>query len=567
MINSKNLIEGMFEAALIFNKEGIILDLNGSAEAVFDFSRDQLLGKKLSEVSFKYFDEEGIVYNESQNPIFQILNAKKPIKGRKLQVQLVNQKIKWLQLNAVFLKDLETHNLTQIIITFNDISELISVRHEVEVLNEQLLEKVETLNVLTRSFNQAQKLSKMGHWMLESTNDRLVWSDEVFRIFGLEPQSVIPDFELFIGFIHPDDVDLVNDAYQQSLQDKSSYEVKHRIICGDGTQKYVQEKGFHDFDEQGNVLRTIGTVLDITEQHLKAFQVETLVNLVNSQLIMSRTDTHGNILDVSDFFCDISGYHREELIGQNQNIVRHPDMPSSFYKELWQTIQSGKTWVGEIKNLRKDGGYYWVKSRISPDYDPFGNLIGYISLRQDITAQKRLEEIAIKDELTGLYNRRYYNQRLHLEINRAKRDQRWLCFLMLDIDNFKKYNDTYGHQVGDYALKKVASALDNSFNRAGDICFRLGGEEFAVLFEVENPEDGKQMADRVRQAVVDLDIEHSGNPPWLKMTISIGVLLMDPHQNYIEEEVYKYADSALYQAKSNGRNRIECVKESEVELF
>lgn len=566
MINSKNLIEGM-EAALIFNQEGIIIDLNGSAEAVFESSRDQVLGKKLSELPFKYFDEEGIIFNESQNPIFQIFNAKKAIKGRKLQVQLTNQKIKWLQLNAIFLKDQETNTLTKIVITFNDISELVAVKHKVESLNDQLLEKVESLNILTRSFNQAQKISKMGHWMLEPDIDRLVWSDEVFRIFGLEPQSVTPNFELFISFIHPEDVNLVNDSYQQSLHDKSSYEVKHRIICRDGAQKYVLEKGFHDLDEQGNVLRTIGTVLDITEQHLKAFQVENLVNLVNSQLIMSRTDTRGKILEVSDFFCDISGYSREELIGQNQNIVRHPDMPSSFYQDLWQTIQSGKTWVGEIKNIKKDGGYYWVKSRISPDYDPFGNLIGYISLRQDITAQKRLEEIAIKDELTGLYNRRYYNERLYLEINRAKRDQRWLCFLMLDIDNFKKYNDTYGHQAGDYALKKVALALNNCFHRAGDICFRLGGEEFAALFEVDTPELGMQMAEKVRQAVFDLNIEHSGNPPWLKTTISIGVLLMDPQQDYIEEEVYKYADTALYQAKNNGRNRIECVKESEVELF
>ncbi|PLA73457.1 hypothetical protein CYQ88_11110 [Hydrogenovibrio sp. SC-1] len=567
MLNSKNIIEGMFEGAVLFNLEGVIVDLNSSAEKTLELSREQLLGKKLSELSLEYFNEEGVPYSEGQNPVFQIIQTKKLIRGRKLQLKLTNQKIKWLQLSSAFLKDLEQDNIKRIIITFNDISELVAVKKEVENLNEQLLEKVESLNILTKSFDQAQKISKMGHWMLEPDANRLVWSDEVFRIFGLEAQSVTPTFELFISFIHPGDVDLLTESYQKSLDEKSNYEVKHRIICGDGTQKYVLEKGFHDLDEQGNVLRTIGTVIDITDQHSKAFQVENLVNLVNSQLIMSRTDTTGKILDVSDFFCEISGYDREELIGQNQNIVRHPDMPSSMYKELWDTIQSGQTWVGEIKNLRKDGGIYWVKSRISPDYDPFGNLVGYISLRQDITSQKRLEEIAIKDELTGLYNRRFYNERLHLEINRAKRDQRWLCFLMLDIDNFKKYNDTYGHQEGDYALKKVATALDNSFNRAGDLCFRLGGEEFAGLFEVEVPEYGTQMADKVRQAVFDLNIEHSGNPPWLKMTISIGVLLMDPDQNYIEEEVYKYADSALYQAKANGRNRIECVKEAEVELF
>lgn len=567
MISNKTLIDGMFEAALIFNSESSIVDLNQSAEALFEMSREQLIGQKFFDFPFEYYDEEGGVYKDSQNPIFRVFKSQKPLKGRKIQLRLLNGKIKWFQLNAIFLKGIKNRSVESVILIFNDISELVSTRKKVESLNDQLLEKVEALNILTRSFNQAQRISKLGHWLFEPDNNRLVWSDEVFRIFGLEPQSVIPSFDLFIGFIHPKDVDLVNDSYQKSLDEKTNYEVKHRIICGDGSQKYVMEKGFHDFDERGNVLRTIGTVSDITEQHLKSFQVENLVNLVNSQLIMSRTDTTGKILEVSNFFCEISGYSREELIGQNQNIVRHPDMPHSLFKELWQTIQSEATWVGEIKNLTKEGHSYWVKSRISPDYDSFGNHVGYISLRQDITAQKRLEDIAIKDELTGLYNRRHYNDRLHIEINRAKRDQRWLCFLMLDIDNFKKYNDTYGHQAGDHALKKVASALDNSFSRAGDICFRLGGEEFAVLFEVEDPESGKQMAEKVRQAVFDQDIEHSGNLPWLKVTISVGVLLMDPQQNYIEEEVYKYADSALYQAKNNGRNRIQCVEEAEVELF
>lgn len=567
MISTKTLIENMFEGVFILNSDGIVLNLNSACEHILGFSKSQLSGKCLTDFPIQYLDEEGMAYSDSQTPIQQVFKFKKPIQGRQLKLLIADQPVKWVQLNAIVLTNPQTYS-EEFLITLNDITETIVSKQKIESLNDQLLEKVETLNILTKSFDQAQRLSKLGHWMLEPyNNNRLIWSDEVFRIFGLPPQSITPNFELFTSFVHPDDLDKVNKTYQQSLIDKSSYEVKHRIICDDGTQKYVLEKGFHDLDDQGEVVRTIGTVSDITDQHSKTFEIQNLVNLVNSQLIMSRTDKTAKILEVSDFFCEISGYSREELIGQNQNIVRHPDMPASLFKELWQTIQSGKTWVGEIKNLRKDGGHYWVKSRISPDYDHFGNFVGYISLRQDITAQKRLEEIAIKDEMTGLYNRRFYNERLHLEINRAKRDQLWLCFLMLDIDNFKKYNDTYGHQAGDNALKNVASAVNNCFHRAGDICFRLGGEEFAVLFEIETPELGKQMAEKVRQAVFDLNIEHSGNPPWLRTTISIGVLLMDPQNDYIEEEVYKYADSALYQAKENGRNRIECVKESQVELF
>ncbi len=289
---------------------------------------------------------------------------------------------------------------------------------------------------------------------------------------------------------------------------------------------------------------------------------------INQYVITSSSDLQGTITSVSQAFCNISGYDEHELIGQNHNLLRHPDMPAELYKDLWKTIQSGRTWEGEVKNKKKNGDAYWVNVHIDPIIDETDEITGYLAVRQDITDHKHIETLTITDELTGALNRRYYNQVLQPEIDRAKRDGQYLCFLMMDADNFKKYNDTYGHPAGDEALKRIVSSTKSIFKRAGDYVFRLGGEEFAVLFRAEDQDKAYLVSEQCRQAIFDCNIEHSGNPPYQRLTLSMGLMILEPNQSYIIEEIYKYADEALYRAKQNGRNRVEVHNtDEEVELF
>ncbi|MGB5867673.1 MAG: PAS domain-containing protein [Arcobacteraceae bacterium] len=123
------------------------------------------------------------------------------------------------------------------------------------------------------------------------------------------------------------------------------------------------------------------------------FDVDFLLELYGENVIASLTDTRGIIKYVSDAYVEISGYSKDELLGQPQNIVRHPDMEASVFKELWETIALGKTWKGEIKNLKKNKDFYWVKATITPQKDKKGNIIGYASVRQDITDKKRAVQL------------------------------------------------------------------------------------------------------------------------------------------------------------------------------
>ena len=120
---------------------------------------------------------------------------------------------------------------------------------------------------------------------------------------------------------------------------------------------------------------------------------------VEGRKIVSETDSRGIITYANRKFCEISGYSVNELVGQNHNIVRHPDMPKAAFKQVWRDIQSGKEWHGYIKNLRKDGQYYWVETHISPHRDENGNTTGYIAVRGEVN-RKELE--AIKTEYENL---------------------------------------------------------------------------------------------------------------------------------------------------------------------
>jgi diguanylate cyclase (GGDEF)-like protein/PAS domain S-box-containing protein len=287
-------------------------------------------------------------------------------------------------------------------------------------------------------------------------------------------------------------------------------------------------------------------------------KLQDYINLVNENIIISSTDKKGKILDVSNAFCKISGFTKEELIGKTHSLIRHPDTKTSFYKNMWDTLLSGNEWKGEIKNKDKSGNDYWVSAVIKPIFKN-NDIIGFTALRTNITNKKFIEQLSITDELTKLYNRRFFNTKFEEEINRAKRENNYFSLLIIDIDYFKEYNDTYGHQEGDAALIKVANVLTNHTNRSSDFAFRLGGEEFGIIATLEK-EKITEFATLIKNAIEELKIPHSRSIVSDYLTISIGITSKRDNDISNSTMLYKEADDALYKAKNNGRNCI-CVQE------
>ncbi len=278
-------------------------------------------------------------------------------------------------------------------------------------------------------------------------------------------------------------------------------------------------------------------------------------NLINRNVILSSTNSNGDITYVSDAFCKNTGYTKYELIGESHRIFRDPNIKNEVYKEMWDTISSGKTWRYELPNIKKNGSVYWANTTIFPEYDFYNNIIGYTAIRQDITDKKTIEKISITDGLTNLYNRRYFDQVFPERLNLAKRLNEKLVFCMMDIDHFKQYNDTYGHQAGDITLQKVAESLTNSLQRESDFVFRLGGEEFGLLYFVKNQTDALELATKAKEDIENLQIIHEKNSASKYITVSMGLFIYE-NEDKTMKEIYKETDELLYKAKQNGRNQI-----------
>lgn len=284
-------------------------------------------------------------------------------------------------------------------------------------------------------------------------------------------------------------------------------------------------------------------------------EINSFNTLVDRNIITSITDKRGIITAASEAFCKISGYSKEELIGKNHNIVRHPDTPSSVFEEMWKTIKSGNTWKGEIKNRKKDGSFYWVNAVIEPILSNDSDILGYTAIRYDITDKKIIENISITDPLTAVYNRRHFDEIFPKIINSARRKNELVCFLFMDIDHFKQYNDNYGHQEGDIVLKEFANCLKTTLHRASDLAFRLGGEEFGVVYQADTKEKAIYFANLLKTNIEDLKIEHKYNSASSYVTASMGLICKNA--NEFNNNFYKEADELLYEAKKSGRNQIK----------
>jgi diguanylate cyclase (GGDEF)-like protein len=172
-------------------------------------------------------------------------------------------------------------------------------------------------------------------------------------------------------------------------------------------------------------------------------------------------------------------------------------------------------------------------------------------------ANQRLAEMAITDELTGAFNRRHFNSAFEADVARHRRYGTPVAFCMLDIDQFKAYNDRYGHVAGDAVLQRVAQVITGNLQRAGDQFFRLGGEEFGILLSVDHPADKiVSFIDKIRADIEALSITHELSAHQV-ITASFGLVWAGPDSKATRpEDVYAAADELLYQAKSQGRNRV-----------
>ncbi len=270
--------------------------------------------------------------------------------------------------------------------------------HE-SALDRKLDEKLAQLEVTNqrlrdseRQLKQAQRQAKIGSWELNLVTNTLDWSDETFRIFELDKTYFRASREAFLAAIHPEDRESVIAAYGRSLETREPYEITHRLLLPDGRVKVVHELCETFYSADGEPLRSLGTVQDITERTRNEDQLRKLSLAVeqspNSVVI---TDVDANIEYVNNAFVVATGYPREEVIGQNPRILQTGKTPAEAYATMWRTLHQGRPWKGELHNRRKDGSEFIELAIIAPLRQSDGRISHYVAVKEDITEKKLVD--------------------------------------------------------------------------------------------------------------------------------------------------------------------------------
>lgn len=288
------------------------------------------------------------------------------------------------------------------------------------------------------------------------------------------------------------------------------------------------------------------------------------------------SDNVGCIIKVNREFCRMFGYSADEAVGR---FIDDLVAPQEFREEattITEAVAHGQKFTLEAVRQRKNGSLVHVSLLGVPIvtrhkqvavFGIYRDISARIKAEQGLLESRRqleeanslLERISNLDGLTAIPNRRSFESFYELEWRRTCREKKWLSLIMIDVDYFKAYNDNYGHLAGDQCLKQIAQALQ-VLNRPGDMVARYGGEEFVAVLSGTDQTGARQMADRMRQRVKDLQIEHGFSKAAAHVTISAGIATQKPENQFSSMDLILKADQALYLAKSRGRDRAEVVE-------
>lgn len=309
-------------------------------------------------------------------------------------------------------------------------------------------------------------------------------------------------------------------------------------------------------NKDGQPMGLIGLAADITDKQNAEDRLRLTSKMFENTLDgVTIADRDGNILEVNEAFCRITGYTREQVIGKNPRFLQSGRQDADFYKEMWRSIAATGHWRGEIWNRRKDGESMVELLTISAITDNDGKVSNYVGVASDITQikqhAKQLEHIAHFDALTDVPNRVLFADRLQQALARSKREGSIMAVCYLDLDGFKLVNDTMGHEAGDRVLIEVTRRIKDTI-RADDTVARLGGDEFAVLLQgLRASEECTASLNRLLEAISH-PIEIKGK--LFEVSASIGVALY-PGDDNDADALLRHADQAMYSAKQSGKNR------------
>jgi len=417
--------------------------------------------------------------------------------------------------------------------------------------------------------SDAQSIAHLGSWTTSFPSMHLHWDDEIFRIFGEDPQSFTPTHKYLMQHLTKKSQKKLRKAtYLIVTRKKDHYNGVFEIIKKDGSIGFVQVQSKVIFDLQGQTTTLIGTTFDITKQKQLEEQIrkesallKSIINTIPIRIFWK--DLESRYLGGNNLFAQDANLQDEShIIGKDDY-----DMPWKNEADLYRSMDKSVMDTGISKEnveeplTEKEGIQKWVSTSKVPLIDEYGKIFGILGAYMDITHKKEneknlklqrdaLEHQAYHDALTGLPNRILFLDRLDQYIHKAHRSKSKVAVLFIDMDRFKEINDSLGHAYGDEAIKEVARRIESQI-RETDTLARFGGDEFVmILNDMNNP---MIIVDIVQKVMQSMDDPIILNGHRIYVTLSIGISIY-PDDTDMSGDLLKNADAAMYKAKNDGRD-------------
>lgn len=395
----------------------------------------------------------------------------------------------------------------------------------------------------------------LGIWML-GTDEKIKFINNTFcNALGIPEQQFLSAqhyVDLFPASASAGCMRSDRECYKQDAPHLST----EWLPFADGQNHLLEITKVKLSDHEGRVIGLIGLASDITERKRSEEKNRLTAKVFeNTQEGITITDVAGNIIEVNEALCKITGYSHQEFIGNNPRILQSGHQTRSFYEAMWQSVIATGHWAGEVWNRKKDGELFAAWLTISAILDEHGTVTHYVGISSDITLlkqhEKQLDRIAHYDALTGIPNRTLLNDRMKQAIARTAREQNMMAVCYLDLDGFKPINDTMGHDAGDRVLIEIAQRIQNTL-RGGDTVARLGGDEFVILLlGLDRGEECNIILERMLAVIAEpIGIKEKS----FSLSASIGVSIF-PLDEEDTDTLLRHADQAMYVAKQSGKNR------------
>jgi diguanylate cyclase (GGDEF)-like protein/PAS domain S-box-containing protein len=414
--------------------------------------------------------------------------------------------------------------------------------------------------------------SVLAHGQVDGSS--VNWSAEGAALLGLKAAPLKQAFAAFLDCVHPDDRARVRDVLQEGVERRDSYALEYRVLWPDGSEHWVAAKARVFCDAAGQPERTLGLIWDISERkrseallaERKELAEVTLASIADGVIT---TDAHGKTRYLNRVAEELTGWTGKLARGKDIGaVLRLADEPGDGEHVALKCLRRRQA-IGVSPHtalLMRDGRRLALEVSAAPIWSRAGELLGAVVVFRDVSHARALSAQlswqATHDALTGLINRREFEQQVGAALHSSKQEGHQHALLYLDLDQFKVVNDTCGHSAGDALLQLLAKMLQKQM-RESDILARLGGDEFGVLLPHCPPDRARLVAEQIRQSIRAFRFAWDGRN--FELGVSIGLVQID-HDSKSVTELLIGADQACYLAKEQGRNRIHAYRDSDLML-